>query len=105
MVGFFPDGRFLQIDYFATCLRIVFLFSIMLFIFAHRVREIVHRHIYPAVTGKLVHPIKSAARVMSMSRNKRRDKVDTILTQVKLIPCVISRRSVNILIRRTQWTS
>ena len=67
--------------------------------------EIVHRHIYFAVTGKLVHPIKSAARVMSMSRNKRRDKVDTILTQVKLIPCVISRRSVNILVRRTQWTS
>lgn len=49
-----------------------------------RVREIIHRHIYPAVTGKLVHPMKSA-RVMSVSRNKRRDKVDTILTQVKII--------------------
>ena len=49
----------------------------------YRVREVIHKHIYPAVTGKLVHPIKSS-RVTSVVRNKRRDKVDTILTQVIL---------------------
>ncbi|XP_067940512.1 centrosome-associated protein 350-like [Watersipora subatra] len=44
------------------------------------VQELIDKQICPAVTGKLVHPTKSS-RAMPVTRNKRRDKVDTILIQ------------------------